>query len=268
MYIDDSGSLPARPADCLQLRHDDGAGFSGRRLRDPLCECNRRGLDPDFASSMVVWAAMAGIAGSRLYAVLDDLPAYLADPRSIIFSGSGFVFYGGLIGGLLVVILCRRAAIESASATTADMCRPGAGDRTGARPHRMPALGRRRLGNAVHAAMGDGLSQRDRGMEPAHGAEARRQYHLVSGFFPGVRVHPTPIYEAILYVACLRFCGRCERAASAGHIFYLYLMLAGSGALRGRVPARQSASLHGAERGATDCDRHDDSSARLVLVIL
>src|ERR1700739_2022342 len=62
-------------------------------------ECVRRGYDPEYSSSIVIAAAVAGLVGSRLYAILDDLPTYLADPKSMIFSGSGFVFYGGMIGG-------------------------------------------------------------------------------------------------------------------------------------------------------------------------
>src|SRR5258708_20231776 len=68
-------------------------------------ECKRRGLNPDFSSSLVVWAAIAGIAGSRLYSVADNFSSYMRDPWSIIFSGSGFVWYGGLPGGLLAPFL-------------------------------------------------------------------------------------------------------------------------------------------------------------------
>src|SRR5258708_20943553 len=64
-------------------------------------ECKRRGFDPEYSSSIVIAAAVAGIVGSRLYAIADDLPTYLADPKSMIFSGSGFVFYGGMMGGIL-----------------------------------------------------------------------------------------------------------------------------------------------------------------------
>src|ERR1700739_2221604 len=63
-------------------------------------DCTRRGLNPEYSSSIVIVAAIAGIVGSRIYAILDDLPGYLDDPMSMIFSGAGFVFYGGLIGGL------------------------------------------------------------------------------------------------------------------------------------------------------------------------
>src|SRR5271157_3699034 len=75
-------------------------------------EFGRRGYNPDYASTLVVWAALVGIAGSRLLYVLNNLPDYLADPRAIILSGSGFVWYGGLGGGLLAsYIMARRYKI-------------------------------------------------------------------------------------------------------------------------------------------------------------
>src|SRR5262249_44611267 len=50
-----------------------------------------------------------------------------------------------------------------------------------------------------------------------------------SGFFPGVRVHPTPIYEAILYVAIFCFLWSIRKKAKfEGELLYLYLVLAGA----------------------------------------
>src|ERR1700726_5054741 len=86
-------------------------------------ECIRRGLDPEYSSSIVIAAAVAGLIGSRIYAILDDLPTYLADPKSMIFSGSGFVFYGGMIGGLIGAYLVSRWYRISFSVTMC-MCAP------------------------------------------------------------------------------------------------------------------------------------------------
>jgi phosphatidylglycerol:prolipoprotein diacylglycerol transferase len=71
-------------------------------------ECRRRGLNSDFASSRVVWAALGALACARLYAVIDDFFHYMRDPWSIIFSRSGFVWYGGLIGSLLSAYIVSR----------------------------------------------------------------------------------------------------------------------------------------------------------------
>ena len=146
-------------------------------------ECIRRGYDPEYSSSIVIAAAVTGLVGSRLYAILDDLPTYLADPKSMIFSGSGFVFYGGMIGGLLGAYLVSRWYRIGFGATI-DMCAPGARDRTGDRKTGMPARRRWRLGAAVHDAVGDGVSARDRRLELRDGAETRRALPAGLGLLP------------------------------------------------------------------------------------
>jgi phosphatidylglycerol:prolipoprotein diacylglycerol transferase len=55
------------------------------------------------------------------------------------------------------------------------------------------------------------------------------QNHLVSGFYPGVHVHPTPIYEAVLYTIIFSFLwSRRKKTKVPGQLFFLYLMLAGA----------------------------------------
>ncbi len=55
---------------------------------------------------------------------------------------------------------------------------------------------------------------------------------LVSGYFPGVRVHPTPIYETILYTGVFLLLWSLRKKGLAdGRLLYLYLMLAGLCAL-------------------------------------
>src|SRR5580704_11705121 len=86
-------------------------------------ECKRRGLNPDFASSLVVWSAVTGIVFSRLYFVIDNWRTYLHDPVAIFWSGSGFVWYGGLIGGLLAAY-CVSRYYKVPVGATADMAGP------------------------------------------------------------------------------------------------------------------------------------------------
>lgn len=53
--------------------------------------------------------------------------------------------------------------------------------------------------------------------------------HLVSAFFPGVRVHPTPIYEAIIYACIFLFLWSLRKKNRVpGRLFFLYLILAGA----------------------------------------
>ena len=190
-------------------------------------ECKRRGLNTDFASSMVVWAAIAGIAFSRLYSVIDNFSSYMQDPWSIIFSGSGFVWYGGLMGGLLSSYFVARY-YKVPFWTAADMAGPAlvigqalgrigchlSGDGDWGMPTTLP-WGVEYL-NAIVGWNGNTVLKLD-----SHN-------HLVSAFYPGVHVHPTPIYEAIVYTLIFLFLwSRRKETKVPGQLFDLYLMLAG-----------------------------------------
>jgi phosphatidylglycerol:prolipoprotein diacylglycerol transferase len=191
-------------------------------------ECRRRSMHPDYASSLVVWAAIAGIVCSRLYFVADHLSLYEHDPWAIILSGSGFVWYGGLMGGLLSsYFVSRRYKVDFR--TTADMAGPAlvigqalgrigchvSGDGDWGMPTKLP------WGvaypNAIVGWNGNTVLQLD------------NQNHLVSAFFPGVRVHPTPIYEAIVYTLIFLFLWSIRKENKVpGRLFFLYLILAGA----------------------------------------
>ena len=190
-------------------------------------ECRRRGFKPELGTAIVVWGAVGGLGGARLYDVFDNWSAYMGHPASIIFSGAGFVWYGGLIGGILSVWLVARHYRVS-FLTVADMCaaplvlgmafgRMGcqlSGDGDWGLPSRLPwamAYPRAIVGWGPETVL----------KLDSHG-------NLVSGFFPGVRVHPAPIYEAILYIAifCVLWSIR-KKLTLEGELLYLYLILGG-----------------------------------------
>src|SRR3954470_3749931 len=64
-----------------------------RRLRE-------LGRPEDFAYSMVFAALIGGLVGAKLW--------YVAENGGRFFSGTGLVFYGGLIGGALAVLAWAR----------------------------------------------------------------------------------------------------------------------------------------------------------------
>jgi phosphatidylglycerol:prolipoprotein diacylglycerol transferase len=191
-------------------------------------ECRRRGITPDYATSVVVWGAVAGIVGARVYDVIDNFPFYMHDPWSMVFSGSGFVWYGGLIGGILAIYLVARH-YRVAFLVTADMCAPAL------------AIGQA-LGRVGCQLSGDGdwglPSKLPWAMAYPHAIigwnantvlKLDSHDNLVSGFYPGVRVHPAPIYEAILYVGVFVFLWSIrKRNRAAGRLFFLYLVTAGA----------------------------------------
>src|SRR6185437_13136079 len=65
-------------------------------------------LDPERVFNLAVYLALAAIVGAKLFLVLQDWRAYLADPGSLLswgFVQSAGIFYGGLIGALVVLTL-------------------------------------------------------------------------------------------------------------------------------------------------------------------
>ena len=191
-------------------------------------ECRRRGIVTEYASSVVVWAAILGISSARVLDIVNNFSSYWADPRSMIVSGSGFVWYGGLFGGILGTYLVSRY-YKIGFLKTTDMCAPAlaigqaigrlgcqlAGDGDWGLPSKLPwamAYPRAIVGwNSLTVLKLD-----------AHG-------QLVSGFFPGVRVHPAPMYETLLYTGVFVILWRLRgRGFADGRLFFLYLILAGA----------------------------------------
>jgi len=191
-------------------------------------ECRRRGFPPELASSVVVWGAIAGIVGARIYDVFDNWPAYRTDLPSIVLSGSGFVWYGGLIGGIISTWIVARY-YKVSFLTVADMCAPAlilgqafgrmgcqlSGDGDWGAPSKVPwAMA---YPNAIV-----GWNERTVLALNSHN-------ELVSGFYPGVRVHPTPIYEVILYTTIFFVLWSLRKKINVeGRILCLYLILGGA----------------------------------------
>ncbi len=189
----------------------------------------RRGYGVELASRLILWSLAAGLVGSRIYDILENLPTYLADPKLMIFSGSGFVFFGGLIGGILAsVVFARHYRIPWLR--LADMAAPAlllghaigregcqlSGDGDWGLPSTLP------WAMAYPNAIVGGNSQTVLTLD--------RSGHLVSGYFPGVRVHPAPVYESILYLmGFVVLWSMRKRLDKDGQLFYLYLVLAGAG---------------------------------------
>lgn len=59
------------------------------------------GMDPDRASEVGLGAMVGGILGAKIYFLLDHRSDLMAEPLSMIFSGSGLTWYGGLLGGII-----------------------------------------------------------------------------------------------------------------------------------------------------------------------
>lgn len=190
-------------------------------------ECERKNLSADFASSLVVWGAVSGLVGGRIYDILDNLHVYRVHPASMIFSGSGFVWYGGLIGGVLgCCLVARYYKIPILEMT--DIAAPAA------------AIGQA-LGRIGCFLSGDGdwgipttlpvgvaFKNAIVGWNARTVLTLNRTGNLVSGFYPGVKVHPAMLYESALYLIIFTVLWSARKHLQVtGQLFYLYLVLAG-----------------------------------------
>lgn len=173
-------------------------------------ELERKGLNAQLGSALVFWAALGGLVFSRLWAIVEDWRTLLHDPWGVIFSGAGFVWYGGLIGGTLgVTWVVRRHSLPWLQVV--DSAAPGL------------ALGQAigRIGCQL-AGDGDWGSVSDLPWAMAYPRA------IVGWPHPeGIRVHPTPLYECVAYVLVFvaLWSGRKHPRAD-GSLFWWYLVLA------------------------------------------
>jgi phosphatidylglycerol:prolipoprotein diacylglycerol transferase len=174
-------------------------------------ELDRRGMDAHLGSPLVFWGAIGGLLGARLWIIFDDLGAFVQAPLSFLLTGAGFVWYGGLLGGLLAVSLFIRF-------------------------HRLPWL----LTTdclALAAPLGHAIGRI--GCQLAGDGDWGRETTLPWGmaytnaiigwdYAPGVLVHPAPLYEAGLYTMIFAILWRLRlRVRGAGAILGTYFVLAG-----------------------------------------
>jgi phosphatidylglycerol:prolipoprotein diacylglycerol transferase len=171
----------------------------------------RKGEPPDLAWAMVACAVVGGVLGARLNLALEYPEAFVAAPLSFLASRSGFVWYGGLIGGVVATLWpIRRWRVSWASA--ADTAAPAL------------ALGLAIGRIGCHLA-GDG----DWGTSST-APWAVAYTHATAGWphAPGVRVHPVALYECVALVAVCALLWRLRgRIGPTGAIFAIYLVATG-----------------------------------------
>jgi phosphatidylglycerol:prolipoprotein diacylglycerol transferase len=181
-------------------------------------ELKRTGFNPEIGSTIVFAAAIGGLVGARILFILESWSDFLRAPLNYIFTGAGFTWYGGLIGGVLAVswvvsknkIPWHRAADIAAPALAA-------------------GYGIGRIG--CHMA-GDGdwgvITGVPWGVAYTNAIIGWVDPNTGVPYPPGVRVHPTSIYEFIQSAIIFGILWALRKKGYApGSMFWLYLILAG-----------------------------------------
>ncbi len=101
------------------------------------------GLDPEQATTMLIYAMVGGIGGSKLYFAIDVSLREGIPFTQLLFAREGITFYGGLLGAIALVIVGTKIHKIPTGAFFNCVCLAGR-HRTGARTHWL-LPGRRRL---------------------------------------------------------------------------------------------------------------------------
>lgn len=187
---------------------------------------DRLGKDPELAADLLLGALIGGIVGAKLYYVFLNWDLTVQDPLGMLFSRAGLVWYGGLIGGTIGVILMARRRGEQVL-PVADALAPAL------------ALGYA-VGRIGCFLVGDDYGRPTDswvGVAFPNGAPPSTAGNLREGFGVSVpdsipdaavlEVHPTQLYEVGLSLLIFAVLWRLRGERPAGRIFALWLVLAG-----------------------------------------
>jgi phosphatidylglycerol:prolipoprotein diacylglycerol transferase len=76
-------------------------------------ELKRRGLDERMAGQITIICLIGGIAGSKLFSILENWSDFMHDPRGQLFSPAGLTFYGGfIVAALWIFFYVRRKGLR------------------------------------------------------------------------------------------------------------------------------------------------------------
>jgi phosphatidylglycerol:prolipoprotein diacylglycerol transferase len=173
-----------------------------RRLRE-------LGKPVDWAYEMAFAALVGGLVGSRLYYIVQNYSQVKHDLIGNLFSGSGLVWYGGVIGGAIGVIAWAKWR-RMLSLALLDLAS-------------VPLAMGYAIGRIGCQVSGDG----DYG-QPSDLPWAMGYPHGTVPTPPGVKVQPTPIYETLSMGLVAWWLWRMRDAFRPGALFAFYLVLSGA----------------------------------------
>jgi phosphatidylglycerol:prolipoprotein diacylglycerol transferase len=185
----------------------------------------KRGIDPDIAWDMLIWLAIGGIVGAKLYYVALHPADLAADPFGAITSRGGLVWYGGFIGGVLAFwwqVRRRKLPIGQ----TFDSAAPAL-----AIAYAIGRLGCFLVGDdygrPTDSWVGIAFPE---GYPPTTAGYFRSIGYEIAAEIPNtavLAVHPTQLYEIAAALAIFAILWRLSGRLRAGRLFALYLVLYG-----------------------------------------
>lgn len=165
------------------------------------------GRPVDWSYEMVFAALVGGVVGAKLWWLVEEFSTISDDLLANVFSGVGLVWYGGLLGGTVGVLLWARWR-RAPGLMVADVVAPAL------------ALGYA-IGRVGCQLAGDG----DYGVP----SDVPWAMAYPEGTVPTTdEVHPTPVYEALAMTGVAAVLWRLRDSLPAGGLFAAYLVLAGA----------------------------------------
>jgi phosphatidylglycerol:prolipoprotein diacylglycerol transferase len=176
---------------------------SGALIARRLAELRK---PPDWAYELTFAALVGGLVGSRVDYILQNLDSVGDDLIGNLFSGSGLVWFGGVVGGAAGVLIWARVRGYLGLALL-DLCAPAL------------ALGYA-IGRVGCQVSGDG----DYGV----GSDLPWAMAYPEGTVATTEeVHPTPVYESLAMGLVALVLWRLRDRFRPGTLFALYLVLSG-----------------------------------------
>ena len=189
-------------------------------------EMKRLKYDTEIASDIIFWSAVGGVLGAKIYYLIENLDRTIQDPIGMIFSGSGLVFLGGLIGSIIcvsIVLKNRNLPWYLFADIIAPLIMIG---------YAIGRLGCFLVGDdyGLPSSLPWAVSFPE-GLPPTTISSFAAYYPWIdtSGINSEVfKVHPTQLYESAVGILLFFFLwSRRKKNQRAGTMFFSYLLLAG-----------------------------------------
>lgn len=200
-------------------------------------QIERKKLDPNIGTETTLLAIVFGVAGGKLFHLLEHWKQFISDPIGMAFSPGGLTFYGGLILAIIAIyIYIRRKKIPFL--VLADAAAPSL-----ALSYGIGRIGCHLAGDGDYGIPTDlpwGMVYSNGTVPPSaifNTDEMVKQFPSILDKFPNgvpdtAPLHPTPLYEFIVGVIIFYLLWKLSKKDwMDGKLFMLYLMLSGTSRL-------------------------------------